>query len=103
IEISEKESPVLFTFGETIDGTTKKYIYVFIGGKKSWAKYGTPVDASQFTLIDIQGLTVDDIPTDFTTELGEIPEDGFIGAMNSEERNLMDNTRPYYFSYYTGN
>ncbi|WP_417365564.1 pyocin knob domain-containing protein [Flavobacterium beibuense] len=103
IIISEKESPVIFIFGETLDGITKKYIYVFHGGKGSWANNGTLVDTSQFTLIDIQGVTVDDIPEDFTTELGEIPEGGFILAMNSEERNLMDNTRPYYFSYYTGN
>ncbi len=104
--ITPIDTPVLFTgytLGETGAGTA--HTFLFLGGKGTWGAGGNHIfGAMLYPLLEkpINAGEIEDNDTTLIIPLGEIEEGGFLDAVNSEEHDLTDAGREYYFSYYIG-
>lgn len=90
---------------------TKKYLFLWMGGKGNFGVGGVTVITSNLFLLSAENLNVQDVeedPAATIISLGELPDGDFLTAANSEPRDFSDagtvtddGTATYYFSYTT--
>jgi lysophospholipase L1-like esterase len=108
--VLQTQSPIVLTIIESIESVSKRYVYLFFGGKGLWGGNGPVINASQLFFVTVSQLTPEDIkddPNAIINNLDPVVAGDFITKANQAVWDLGDSgevqedggVRSYYFTY----